>query len=296
MKPKIITRILGGIGNQLFCYAAARRLALANNVELVLDDVSGFVYDRDYKRHYQLDHFHIPCRKATSAERLEPLSRVRRYLKRRINQGRPFEKRAYIKQERIDFDSRILQIKPPGMLYLEGYWQSEGYFKDVETTIRQELQIKPPTDTVNVAVAEHIRSHTAVAVHVRFFDEPQAMGINNAPSVYYSRAIAEMERRVPNAHYYLFSDRPDAARARIPLAEGRMTTVCHNKGDALAYADMWLMSQCDHFIIANSTFSWWGAWLAERPDKFVIAPGFELRNGVMSWGFDGLLPERWVKL
>lgn len=293
---KIITRIFGGIGNQLFCYAASRRLALANNVELVLDDVSGFVYDHDYLRHYQLDHFHIPCRKAAPAERLEPFSRVRRYLKRRINQSRPFEERAYIKQERIDFDSRLLLIKPQGILYLEGYWQSEGYFKDVETTIRQELQIKPPTDPANIAMAERIRSHTAVAVHVRFFDEPQAIGINNAPSDYYSRAIAEMERRVPNVHYYLFSDRPDAARARIPLTEPRMTTVGHNKGDALAYADLWLMTQCNHFIIANSTFSWWGAWLAKQPDKSVIAPSFVMREGTMSWGFRGLLPKNWVKL
>ena len=182
------------------------------------------------------------------------------------------------------------------MLYLEGYWQSEGYFKDVETTIRQELQIKSPTDAANIAMAERIHSHTAVAVHVRFFDEPQAIGINNAPSDYYSRAIAEMERRVPNAHYYLFSDRPDAAHTRIPLAESRMTTVGHNKGDALAYADLWLMSHCNHFIIANSTFSWWGAWLAKQPDKLVIAPGFEMREGTMSWGFRGLLPDNWVKL
>ena len=138
-------------------------------------------------------------------------------LKRRINQGRPFEDRAYIKQEGIDFDPRLLLIQPQRTLHLEGYWQSEGYFKDVEATIRQELQIKPPTDAVNLAMAERIRSHIAVAVHVRFFDEPQAIGINNAPSDYYSRAIAEMERRAPNAHYYLFSDRPEAARARIPL-------------------------------------------------------------------------------
>jgi len=298
MSNNVIARIFGGIGNQLFCYAAARRLALINNAELVLDDISGFVYDQDYQRHYQLDHFHIPCRKATPAERLEPFSRLRRYLKRRINQGRPFEQRAYIKQEGVDFDSRLLQIKPEGMLYLEGYWQSEGYFKDVEATIRQDLEVKPPTDTTNIAMAERICSHTAVAVHVRFFDEPHAIGINNAPSDYYSRAVAEMERRVANAHYYLFSDRPDAARARFPLAENRMTMVAHNKGDALAYADLWLMSQCNHFIIANSTFSWWGAWLAANSDKQIIAPVFELNNPrrITSWNFPGQLPASWCRL
>ena len=293
---KIIPRVFGGIGNQLFIYAAARRLALVNNAELVLDDVSGFVRDYVYRQRYQLDRFHIPCRKAIAAERLEPVSRVRRYLKRCIDRRLPFEKRSYIQQEGIDFDPRLLQVKPCGTLYLEGYWQSEKYFKDVEDTIRKDLQIRPPSDSVNLGMAERIRSHTAVAVHVRFFDEPQVAAINNAPIDYYNRAIAEMERRVPDAHYFLFSDRPEAARAYIPLPEARITLVAHNPGDDNAYADLWLMSLCRHFIIANSTFSWWGAWLAGHPGNHVIAPGFEIRRGKTAWGFEGLLPERWVKL
>jgi len=105
-----------------------------------------------------------------------------------------------------------------------------------------------------------------------------------------------MEQRVPGAHYVVFSDRPQEAKARLPLAQSRMTLVHHNHGDAMAYADLWLMTQCQHFIIANSTFSWWGAWLAEYPDKIVIVPGFEKREGVMYWGFQGLLPDSWVKL
>ncbi|SUS08812.1 Glycosyltransferase [uncultured Defluviicoccus sp.] len=296
MPPKIIVRIFGGLGNQLFIYAAARRLALVNEAELVLDDVSGFVRDHAYQRHYQLDHFHIPCRKATPAERLEPFARVGRAMIRRWNAGLPFARRTYIQQDGVDFDPRLLNLKPRGTLYLEGYWQSEDYFKDVEPAIRQELVIHPPSDATNQAMAAGIRERTAVAVHIRFFDEPQAAGINNAPGDYYERAVAEMERRVPGAQYYLFSDRPDAARARIPLPDGRITTVDHNRGDAMAHADLWLMTRCRHFIIANSTFSWWGAWLSSHSDKHVIAPGFEMREGIMAWGFRGLLPERWVKV
>lgn len=295
-RPRVIARIIGGLGNQLFCYAAARRLALFSNAELVLDDRSGFIRDRRYHRHYQLDHFSIPCRKSTALERLEPFSLVRRYLKRRWNQQRPFSQRAYIQQERIDFDPRLLQVKPQGALYLEGYWQSEDYFKDVEAIIRQDLRIQPPTDTLNQAMAERIRAHAAVAVHVRFFDQPQAGDFNNAPRDYYQRAIAEMERRVPGAYYYVFSDQPEAAYGRVPLPAGRVTTVDHNRGDAMAYADLWLMSQCQHFIIANSTFSWWGAWLAPSLGKHIIAPGFVKKDGIMSWGFKGLLPNDWIKL
>ena len=141
---KITPRIFGGLGNQLFCYAAARRLALVNNAELVLDDVSGFTYDDFYQRHYQLDHFSIPCRKATPAERLEPYHRVRRYLKRRWNQRKPFAQRAYLVQAGIDFDPSLLHFKPKGTVYLEGYWQSEEYFMDVADTLRQDFRIISP--------------------------------------------------------------------------------------------------------------------------------------------------------
>lgn len=295
----VIARIFGGLGNQLFCYAAARRLALVSKAELAIDDVSGFRYDAQYNRHYQLDHFAIPCRKATLSERLEPFSRIRRNLLRRWSQRLPFEQRPYLVQEGIDFDSRLLDLRPTKRLYLDGYWQSEDYFKDVEAQIRQDLCIIPPTDAANLACAETIRQRPAVAVHVRFFDEPESAestNDNNASGDYYARAVQAMEAQVSNAHYFLFSDRPEAARSRIPLPDDRITLVHHNQGDENAYADLWLMTQCQHFIIANSTFSWWGAWLAANTNKIVIAPGFEKREGASSWNFKGLLPKSWIQV
>lgn len=293
---KIIPRIFGGLGNQLFCYAAARRLALVNDAELIIDDVSGFAYDYTYRRHYQLDHFNIRCRKATAFERLEPLSRVRRKLKRSWNQCLPFMHRAYIQQQENRFDPRLLQVKPRGTVYLEGYWQSEDYFKDVESTIRHDLQLAAPADVTNLTIAAKIRNCRAVAVHVRFFDDPKTPGINNAPEDYYTRSIRTMESLVPDAHYFIFSDQPAAARERIPLSDDRITLLSHNQGDALAHADLWLMTQCQHFIIANSTFSWWGAWLANSIGKHIIAPGIKITEGKMGWGFEGLLPNKWIKL
>lgn len=295
---KVIARIFGGLGNQLFCYAAARRLALVSGAELVLDHVSGFVRDDLYKRTYQLDSFSIPCRKASAGERLEPLSRIRRYAKRALNRRRPFEARSYIHQEGVDFDPRLLLVKPTEALYLEGYWQSEDYFADVAPTIRADLHIPPLTDPLNRDLAKRIASGPAVAVHVRFFDAPRTSGVNNTPAEYYSRAVAAMEAMAPGAHYFLFSDRPADARGLIPLPEPRVTCVSHNKGDANAYADLWLMSQCAHFIIANSTFSWWGAWLAAGAGKRVIAPSFRIVGDgkITSWGFAGLLPRDWIRL
>ncbi len=289
---KVIIRIVGGLGNQLFCYAAACRLARVNNAELVIDDTSGFVHD-PYRRRYQLDHFNIACRKATVVERLEPFSRIRRYLKRAYNRYLPFEERTYIQQEGINFDPRLLQVRPRDTVYLEGYWQSEGYFKDIEQTIREHLRISPPTDIANQEMGLSIQNTLAVAIHVRFFDAPHAPGPHNVSNDYYTRAVMQMEKWVPCAHYFIFSDQPDAARARIPLPDQRITCVAHHRRDASAYSDLWLMTQCQHFIIANSTFSWWGAWLGEEQGKHVVAPALK-KMGKTSWGFEGLIPDRWM--
>ncbi len=294
---KIITRIQGGLGNQLFCYAAARRLALVNNAELVIDDVTGFIRDHTYRQRYSLDCFNIPCRKATYAERLEPFERLRRGVIKYINRSRPFKRRSYVEQVGNDFDFRLLDYEPHGTVYLDGLWQGEGYFKDVEQTIRQDLCVTAPTDKINNEIAVRISDCLSVAVHVRWFDAPCVTGINNATVEYYIRAIAYMEKLAPQALYFIFSDDPESARTYLPLPMDRSIYVSHNRDDTTAYADLWLMSQCNHFITANSTFSWWGAWLGCRTDKCVITPGFRLDYGtITSWNFSGQLPKEWIKL
>ena len=292
-RKKIIVRIIGGLGNQLFGYAAARRLATKNNAELVIDNVSGFKYDIEYGRKYELDHFEIAARKATKAERLEPFSRIRRFLKRKFNNMFPYEQRNFITQNGVDFDERLLRLDTRKNFYLEGYWQSENYFLDVSDEIKRELTIKPPSDNRNKSRAARMRKMTSVAVHVRFFDAPDQQGENATPTKYYETAIEIMENEFSNAHYFIFSDFPDSAREFIKLSENRVTIINHNSE---AYADLWLMTQCKHFIIGNSTFSWWGAWLAKNSTKKIIAPGFEKRDGAMWWGFEGLIPDRWIKI
>ena len=291
---KIITRIKGGLGNQLFCYSAARRLALANNAELVIDDVTGFARDRGYRRRYMLDPFSIPARKATPVERLEPFERYRRGLMKWLSRGKPFAERSYLEQEGMDFDERLLTVKVQGTIYLDGLWQSEGYFKDVEQTIREDLRIIPPADGLNQQMAEEIRSSNAVALHVRWFNAPSSTATHNLPPAYYQQSIALMDRQIEFPRFFLFSDDPELARANLNLPEGRVTFVSHNRKDDNAYADLWLMTLCRHFITSNSTFSWWGAWLGGDGSKIVCTPDLII-DGKAAWGFKGLIPEGWIK-
>ena len=147
----IITRIKGGIGNQLFIYAASRRLSIKNKIDLILDDVSGFAYDNDFQRHYQLEHFNINCRKATSIERLEPFPRIRRYLKRKWNKNFNLNKRNYVQEGGRNFENQFLNMQIKNKVYLEGYLQSENFFKDIDLKIREDLLIDPPNDNKNIS-------------------------------------------------------------------------------------------------------------------------------------------------
>ena len=130
---------------------------------------------------------------------------------------------------------------------------------------------------------------------MRWFNSPEGAGGDNIEKEYYSRAIEYMESELSSPHYFLFSDNIAAARKKIALPEDRLTLVAHNSGDRAAVSDLWLMTQCRHFITANSTFSWWGAWLGGRQDKIVVTPALK-KDGIGSWGFEGLVPEGWTQL
>lgn len=105
-----------------------------------------------------------------------------------------------------------------------------------------------------------------------------------------------LSRNISNRHFFLFSDDPHTAKSLLSLPKSCLTCVSHNRGDDNAYADLWLMTQCRHFIIANSTFSWWGAWLADSGKKVIICPKQKSLTAMQGWGFSGLIPDTWVCL
>ncbi|HEW78602.1 MAG TPA: alpha-1,2-fucosyltransferase [Phycisphaerales bacterium] len=222
---------------------------------------------------------------------MEPFGRHRRLIMKYISRKKPFEKRTYIEQEKKEFDPRLLHYRVNGRVYIDSLWQDERYFNDIEDVIRNDLKIIPPNDESNQKLSKQIRNSNSVAIHVRWFASPDSFPKSSKVNVcleYYRYAIDKISSGISSPTYFLFSDHPENAGRMIGLKGKNIRCVCHNKDEATAYADIWLMSQCKHFIIANSTFSWWGAWLASNPNKIVLCPNFK-----GSWNFQRLVPKRW---
>jgi hypothetical protein len=276
-RGKIVARVVGGLGNQLFIYAASKRLALANNATLKLDILSGYVNDK-YERQFCLNHFDINEEIASPWESYISAWGVRRRkLERKINRHIPFRYKSYIKQER-PYESRLLSLRIARRLYLQGYWQDERYFKDIEKVIRDSLVFTTPHDSENIRWAQIISESNAVCLHARRIKYKFAL-----PTDYYQRAVEYIVPKISNPHFYCFSDDPEWVIKNFSI-DYPFTVVDHNQGDR-SYEDLWLMTKCKHYIIANSSFSWWGAWLNPNSEKLVIAPA--------NWGYDTAVPHGW---
>jgi hypothetical protein len=303
MPRKVIVRLKGGLGNQLFCYASARRLSLVNDAELVLDTVSGFEYDRIYKRTYSLAGFSIPARVATPKERMEPFGRIRRMFARKLSERKPLDKRRYIQQVGVDFDPNIISLRlQEGTTYFDAFGQSEKYFADIRGQLKQDLIMSTTVALDSRNEPATINSNESVALHMRWFDSGFNENSSNISLGYYAQAIAQLLTKIPAAHFFVFTDRPDKATGALEslLKKYQYTLVSQAKVNNSPETDFWLMRQCRHFIIGNSTFAWWAAWLAEQDKSgtLVFAPSRNVDplHSVTAWGFPGLLPDRWTAL
>jgi hypothetical protein len=298
--PLVITRLIGGLGNQMFQYAAARALALRRGAALKLD-LSGFsVPGVGTKRRYELGSLRIQANAATEAElahfgpsrKLRPvrLARARRLL--RIN----WRRRAWpvYQEPHFHFDPTITELSPP--VYLDGFWQSEKYFSDIAETLRQEFTPAVAFDSENAAVAKHIDVVNAVSLHVRRGDYVTDTTTNRYHGIcspdFYRRAVDYVAIRLERPHLFIFSDDQQWTRANLRFALP-MTFVDVNSPDR-GYRDMQLMARCRHHIVANSSFSWWGAWLSPPRGKIVVAP----RHWFSASSNDtrDLIPPNWVRL
>lgn len=280
---------MGGLGNQLFQFAAGRRLATRHETRLAFD-LGWFRHEGrafETPRSYELGGFELNALVTKFHPRaLEAFEAGRRARFSRL-------KLEVIRQREGDHavDERVLNA--PDDVLLVGYWQSETYFGDVAEEIRHELRTRADDSGRYAAFEQLVEKPSAVAVHVRRGDYVSNRATRAFHGTldrdYYRRALARVREQVDDPVFVAFSDEPDWVEREL-ASDLELSVV--TGGDALQ--EVRLMSRCAHHVIANSSFSWWGAWLGEREGSVVVAP--------QRWFADprvdtrSIVPERWQRL
>lgn len=290
----IISKLSGGLGNQMFQYALGRRLAIKNNVPLKLDIRE---YNENRLRKYDLRHFNITEDFATQkdlrsvtfpSDKPNHAYFIKTY--QRILHLSPIQ---YVKEQTINFRPEILTLGDN--TYLDGYWQSEKYFSDIEDVIRKEFTVKSKPDPINESYLGEIRDCESVSVHVRrgdYVSNPTTAQVHGFLGLgYYQKALSIILENTDRPHFFVFSDDLEWAEGNIKT-DAPITYVKYN--GAKNYEDLRLMSACKHHIIANSSFSWWGAWLSPDREKIVIAPRRWFKSDRLN--ARDLIPESWHKI
>lgn len=270
MERKVRVILVGGLGNQMFMYAAARALALRTGAALTLD-ISEFRRDLVYKRVFLLDRFPI----AGAVASQNAASRIRSLAGKAVRKCPSFASRLGLIDEPMASGLPVLDqrlLAPPGLrsISLRGYWQSEDYFRDAEPTIRRELFPPQPTDRIALDELARIQaSPHPVAVGVRFFGEARDGGLERIRTLAaFREQVVAHATRFPGCDYFVFSDQPQ--HLQNPDCLGMpFTLVTPRPRNEDATIDLALMAHCRSFFIAYSSFHWWGAWLAAAHDKEV---------------------------
>lgn len=289
-----IVNILGGLGNQMFQYALA--LALEKQGEpgtAVRIDPRAF---KGYPIHngYELKRvFKVQIPEASIREVVRIAYPFLNYRIWQLCRLLPKRKTIRYEWKSMAYDERILAN--PHDEYLIGYWQTERYFRAIRPSVLQAFAFPPfEPGSRNAELAQELQELCAVSLHIRRGDY---LAISNTSGIctidYYRQAIAKMEALVKPELYVLFSDDIEWCKEQFGPAIGKTSIrfVNWNKGTD-SYRDMQLMTLCKHNIIANSSFSWWGAWLNQHPEKIVITPS----RWMQSEGWTDIIPEDWMTI
>ncbi len=268
IKPMIIAKISGGLGNQLFQYATARALSLRSNVGLALDLR---LVEGQGPRTAGLQHFNISA-PAAQAHHVPPERQkfLRYNLWRRLGIGGPRQ----IAEQGFGYNALVGGKLPDA--YLNGFWQTERYFKEVNAVIRADLAFRTAPSPLNQSIIDDMRATPSISLHVRRGDYVTSARFSKTYAHcsidYYRAGLEQIAKSLSSKPtLYIFSD--DAAWVRENMQFDYATRYMdHNDTYSQAHEDLRLMAACQHHIIANSTFSWWGAWLNPSPEKIVIAP------------------------
>lgn len=302
-----IVKISGGLGNQMFCYAFA--LALQNAGHVVFVDTS--LYKHKLIRgginfcHNGLETerlFALKLAEASDAD-VRRLSTSAEGLLNRIRR-KYFTKKTHYIDTVFSYTPEIFQDTQER--YLEGFWQTEKYFLPIEKDIRRLFTFRPPLSEKSSALKTEICSYAesslaCASIHVRRGDYLATQSLHVCTETYYNNAIVYVQKKYPQAVFYVFSDDMDWCRKNLDFCGAKTIFVDWNLG-ADSWQDMALMSLCRFNIIPNSSFSWWAAWLNNNPDKLIIAPSvwnrreLEYKDSYYKYDYSDIVPESWIRL
>ena len=290
---EVIVRLVGGLGNQMFQYAAGCAVAVRNQAPLTLD-LSWFGTDPD--RQYALAPFRIDAgtRKDQVPKSARPslTQRVAGRVRRTLNlpsQGVPV-----FTEKSFRYDDEIESISAP--VILAGHFQSERYFDTIKPRISEEFLLKHEATGATAEMLDLIRASDAICVHLRrgdYITNSEANAYHGTCSLeYYRDGLAEVCAGLNNPRCFVFSDDPQWVRENFETSLPMTLVDIH--GTHEAHEDLRLMRECRHFVIANSSLSWWGAWLGTSQDKRVVAPKFWFKTNKNDTS--DLIPAGWRRI
>jgi len=290
----IIIKLKGGLGNQLFQYAAARSLAHIHKTTVKLDTTN---YYYGEPRQYELCHFNIQENLAQKLE-IHKLTKVKQNKFQKIVHtllhNHPPLSPHHIRYNKSELYKNFFNL--PDNIYLDGYFQSEKYFLNIAHIIRNEFTVKNEMSDKNKKITEMMQNVSSVNLHIRRGDYVSDAKANQKHGVcsldYYHSCIEHIGKKIKDPHFFVFSNDITWSRNNLKINCNDVTYVDYNKPNE-AYEDLRLMSFCKHHITANSTFSWWGAWLAFYKDKMVFVPK---KWFAKEKDTEGMLPDSWIKI
>lgn len=292
----IIVALFGGLGNQMFQYACGKSVAKSLGVELQLD-LSYFENKNTgvTSRDYELGVFCVN-ELAASVDHVRTFVpylwqcdkwRLALYKLIRLVNGKSY----YYEKNKFCFDPSVFAVSDNTYLY--GYFQAEDYFQELRNDLLKAFTLRGQLDVFNQSFIERINSGNSVSLHVRrgdYLGSPFTL----LDMDYYRKSIELIKGRVENPVFYVFSNDLDWVVENFDF-DIELVLVNHNVGEK-SYLDLVLMSCCKHNIIANSSFSWWGAWLNQNEDKIVIAPSRWIHDTDYASTTDALFPKGWIKI
>jgi hypothetical protein len=273
----IYIKLISGLGNQLFQYAIGRQIAIERNVELKLD-LSFF--ENQSLRSFRLDYFNIEAEIASISEvknflNMDKANSLSSYLRRKTERYLPKYRRKYFKEDEWwVYEPDIFKVSKN--TYIDGYWQHYKYYTKLPNQILREITLKNECKDSDLChlIDSISNSSSSVSIHVRRGDYITDIDANNLmgvlPITYYNDAIRYIKNKVNHPCFYIFSDDLDWVKKNMRI--DAPTVLVDIEDGNKDYIELDVMSRCKHNIIANSSFSWWGAFLNKHPAKIVIAP------------------------